>query len=204
MNADIILQILQWAIPGGIAGAATWLVSRKARTARTAKEVHDTYKEMYHDISSEIIQLRKDNAEILQNSEKVAQESRELKRAIQRLSNAIQDIQNAVELCPYHSCCPVRGQLQDAPGRRDERGEGLYRGRKPRKDGTGGDRAAMRDGHRDPPPRQRHGLGAAGGGGMDNKQRERIGHGAEDAERDDDHRDGAEDAAGGGPGESPG
>ena len=57
--ADIILQILQWAIPsGGIGAAIVWLANRSANSARNAKVVHDTYKGMYEDISKVLLETQ--------------------------------------------------------------------------------------------------------------------------------------------------
>ncbi len=50
--ADTVMQILTWAIPsGGIGAAISWIANRKVKTAESAKKIHDTYKEMYEDIS---------------------------------------------------------------------------------------------------------------------------------------------------------
>lgn len=108
--ADTILQYLAWAIPsGGIGAAIAWIANRRMRRMHEVKEVHDTYKEMYHDISQEIKELRRDNVEILENSERIASESRVLKRSLDRLSRAIE----AIRFCDYHDNCPVRAELQD-------------------------------------------------------------------------------------------
>ena len=58
--ADTIFQILQWAIPsGGIGAAIAWIAEKKTRDAKTAKEVHDTYKAMYEDISALLVETQK-------------------------------------------------------------------------------------------------------------------------------------------------
>lgn len=51
---DTILQFLAWAIPsGGIGAAIAWIANRKVKQAESAKQIHDTYKTMYQDISKE-------------------------------------------------------------------------------------------------------------------------------------------------------
>ena len=60
---EAILQILHWAVPGGIGATVAWLLSRDVRAAHTAKEVHDTYREMYSDVSESLTKLREENEE---------------------------------------------------------------------------------------------------------------------------------------------
>ncbi len=44
---DSLITLLQWLLPTGSVGAViVWLTSKTLRQARTAKEVHDTYKAM--------------------------------------------------------------------------------------------------------------------------------------------------------------
>lgn len=145
MLSDFLLTILQWAVPGGLGGVATWLVSRRLRRMREVKEVHDTYKEMYHDISQEILELRKENAEILKKSERIADESRGLKRSLDRLSCAIE----AIQLCPHRGNCPVRNELREpSVGGIDGGGEGAVRRRGQRKQRYVGPYVSKRDGGR--------------------------------------------------------
>lgn len=57
---DIIMNILQWAIPsGGIGAAIAWIANRKVKAAEQAKQVHDTYKSMYEDVSRELLNLQR-------------------------------------------------------------------------------------------------------------------------------------------------
>ena len=52
---DMIMNILQWAIPsGGIGAAIAWIANRKVKEAEQAKRIHDTFKEMYGDVSKEL------------------------------------------------------------------------------------------------------------------------------------------------------
>lgn len=105
---ETILQILQWAIPsGGIGAAIAWIANRKTRQAKTAKEVHDTYKMMYDTVSAELVSLQK---QIMSNYEKMEElkgENSRTRRALNRLSRAIE----AIQVCPYSSSCPVRSEL---------------------------------------------------------------------------------------------
>ena len=108
--AETLLQYLIWAIPsGGIGAAIAWIANRKHRETTEAKAVHDTYKDMYHDISNELRELREENAAINKKFDQVSAESRSLKRSLDRLCRAIE----AIQLCPYRAKCPVRAELQD-------------------------------------------------------------------------------------------
>ena len=107
--ADIILQFLTWAIPsGGIGAAIVWFVNRKAHKAEIAKTVHDTYKKMYEDVSQLLIETREKYEETYEKIEELSQENARTRTALNRLSRAVE----AIQLCPYRSECPVRGELQ--------------------------------------------------------------------------------------------
>ena len=107
--ADIILQFLTWAIPsGGIGAAIAWFINRKAHNAEAAKTVHDTYKKMYEDVSSLLMDTRKKYEETYEKIEELSQENARTRSALNRLSRAVE----AIQLCPYRSECPVRGELQ--------------------------------------------------------------------------------------------
>ena len=59
---DSLITLLQWLLPTGSVGAViVWLTSKTLRQARTAKEVHDTYKAMYEDVQGTLINLQHDN-----------------------------------------------------------------------------------------------------------------------------------------------
>lgn len=65
MTIDSVMEILQLLVTSGLFGGGVgWLVNRSARKARTAKEVHDTYKAMYEDLSGTLIELRNDNEKL--------------------------------------------------------------------------------------------------------------------------------------------
>ena len=107
--ADIILQFLTWGIPSGSIGAAiAWFFNRRAHSAETAKVVHDTYKQMYEDVSQLLIETRNNYEETYEKVEELSQEYARTRTALNRLSRAVE----AIQLCPYRSECPVRGELQ--------------------------------------------------------------------------------------------
>ena len=111
---DIIRNILQWAIPsGGIGAAITWIANRKVKEAEQAKRIHDTFKEMYGDVSKELLAKQKelndaaeDNAKAI---EELNKENARTRYALNRLTRAIE----AIQLCPHRASCPVSGELQN-------------------------------------------------------------------------------------------
>ena len=106
---ETILQYLQWAFPYGLGAAIGWLASSTLRSARVAKEVHDTYKAMYDDVSRELQEMRKEN-------EKLYKAFTRLERAVSRAT-----------ACRYWPDCPIRSELPDAK----ERGTSNHQGRHP-------------------------------------------------------------------------
>lgn len=106
--ADTIFQILQWAIPsGGIGAAIAWIAEKKTRDAKTAKEVHDTYKAMYEDISALLVETQKKYEETKEQIETLGPENSRTRRALNRLSRAIE----AIQICPHRANCPVSSEL---------------------------------------------------------------------------------------------
>jgi hypothetical protein len=138
---DIIMNILQWAIPsGGIGAAIAWIANRKVKAAEQAKQVHDTYKSMYEDVSRELLNLqRKVDESTRENASAIEELNRENTRtryALNRLSRAIE----AIQLCPHRATCPVSGELQngeEGTGRDDEPGSDRAKSRQQRKPKTG-------------------------------------------------------------------
>lgn len=138
---DIIMNILQWAIPsGGIGAAIAWIANRKVKAAEQAKQVHDTYKSMYEDVSRELLNLqRKVDESTRENASAIEELNRENTRtrnALNRLSRAIE----AIQLCPHRATCPVSGELQngeEGTGRDDEPGSNRAKTRQQRKPKTG-------------------------------------------------------------------
>ena len=103
------MQILQWAIPsGGIGAAIAWVANRKVKEAETAKSVHDTYKVMYEDVSTLLVETQKKYEETTKITEKLVAENNLTRRAVNRLSRAIE----AIQLCPHRAACPVSSELQ--------------------------------------------------------------------------------------------
>lgn len=95
MNSDLIMQILQWLVPSGIAGSLwAWLKHRENNKVLAAKERNDAYKEMYDNLSGTLIDLQNENI-------KLYKAVRELNRTIQRAST-----------CKHYADCPIRGELQ--------------------------------------------------------------------------------------------
>ena len=111
---DIIMNILQWAIPsGGIGAAIAWIANRKVKTAEQEKKVHDIYKAMYEDLGARTEELQKkinesakENARAIEDLNK---ENARTRYALNRLSRAIE----AIQLCPHRSSCPVNSELQN-------------------------------------------------------------------------------------------
>jgi hypothetical protein len=131
---DIILNILQWAIPsGGIGAAIAWIANRKVKEAEQAKRIHDTFKEMYGDVSKELLAKQKelndaaeDNAKAI---EELNKENARTRYALNRLTRAIE----AIQLCPHRASCPVSSELQNQEDDGDtDAADGAGKQRKPR------------------------------------------------------------------------
>lgn len=106
---ETILQILQWAIPsGGIGAAITWIVNRKANQAKSKKEIHDTFKKMYEDVSDLLLKMQNENEELHATVNDLLEKDALTRRALNRLSRAIE----AIPLCEYHAQCPVLCELR--------------------------------------------------------------------------------------------
>lgn len=165
--ADTILQILQWAIPsGGIGAAIAWIANRKAREAKTAKEVHDTYKTMYEDISTLLVETQKKYEETKEQIEALGVENSRTRRALNRLSRAIE----AIQVCPLRANCPVSGELsldeeadEGKPSRaKHSRGKGQRGGEHHRNEPDAREGADV-DGKPDPEPGQSSSVAPRGG-----------------------------------------
>lgn len=130
-----IFEIAQWVITGVLSPVVLWLVHRQAREVRTKKEIHDTYKQMYEDVSKALIQTRNDN-------EKIFEKLGKLEQAVSMAAS-----------CPHYAICPVTAKLQ-----KHKDGTGVSGGRKPAANRQHeSDRGAIDEG--DP------GTGLAGGTG---------------------------------------
>ena len=132
--SETILQYLQWAVPSGLGAALMWLLSRRVRRARDAKEVHDAYREMYQDMSISLQELRREN-------EKLYKAITKLERAVSRAT-----------ACDYWSDCPIRSELPEPkvrgtsplPQHNGQRGKGDSRKRE-RRGGDGAGRGRQRE-----------------------------------------------------------
>ena len=148
--ADTLFQILTWAIPsGGIGAAIAWIANRRSRMTKTTKEVHDTYKVMYEDISRLLLETQKKYEETSEKIEELSKENARTRSALNRLSRAVE----AIQLCPYRRDCPVRLELQDGEGtdqRRNTGGGSRQRGK--REGAVGGERKPDIVEERDRPP----------------------------------------------------
>lgn len=131
---DMIMNILQWAIPsGGIGAAIAWIANRKVKEAEQAKRIHDTFKEMYGDVSKELLAKQKElNDAAEDNAKAIGELNRENARtryALNRLTRAIE----AIQLCPHRASCPVSGELQNQEGGADaDAADATGKQRKPR------------------------------------------------------------------------
>jgi len=106
--ADTIMQILMWAIPsGGIGAAIAWIANKSVRQAKTAKEIHDTYKAMYSDVSDALMKVNHENEKLNGKVDDLTKENEKTRRSLNRLCRAIE----AIQLCPHRSSCPVRSEL---------------------------------------------------------------------------------------------
>ena len=93
--SESILQLLQWLVPsGGVGLLLGWLTSARLRRTRITKEVHDTYKQMYEDLHTELTNLASENSAT--------------NLRLTRLEQAIARGQSC-RLWPH---CPIRLQLQ--------------------------------------------------------------------------------------------
>lgn len=90
-----LFSFLQWLIPsGGVGAVVVWLTSRRLREVRTIKEAHDTYKLMYEDVRTTLLQLQTDNTTLY--------------ATLSRLEQAVQ----RATLCRYYgAACPLRSEL---------------------------------------------------------------------------------------------
>lgn len=143
MPMDTLMQILQWAIPsGGIGAAIAWAANRKANNAKQAKSVHDTYKVMYEDISTLLVETQKKYDESTKLTEKLVSENNLTRRALNRLSRAIE----AIQLCPHAGTCPVSSELSfsedgDGDGKPDRKDVKRQHRKSPEHDKAAGERS---------------------------------------------------------------
>jgi hypothetical protein len=94
---DTLTTILTWLIPsGGLGAVIAWFFSKTLRDLRQTKEVHDTYKSLYEDISKTL--------------NDVQNELDELHKELGRFRRAVAKIYG----CRYYPDCPVQYELQNS------------------------------------------------------------------------------------------
>lgn len=139
MTSEII-SFLTYALPSGFIGAAvSWLLKRKSFRAHEAREVHDTYKAMYEDISRLLLETQRKYDESTKLTDKLVSEYNLTRRALNRLSRAVE----AIQICPHRATCPVTDKLQDEGGSADGDESDIKRAAKrakpkPQREGNGG------------------------------------------------------------------
>ena len=95
---DQLLTLFQWLAPaGGLGAILGWLTNSRLRATRTAKEVHDTYKQMYDDLHEQLLAL--------------SDENKHIRSSLSRLERAV----TKGATCRLWSQCPIRSELQRAP-----------------------------------------------------------------------------------------
>ena len=93
---DVLLHLLEFSLPAGFLGSAVaWVLSRKTHEARSQKEIHDTYKQMYEKESKMLLDVHDTYIKLYDAFIKI-------ERATAKAS-----------ACPYYysSDCPVRLEL---------------------------------------------------------------------------------------------
>lgn len=131
---DQLLTLLQWLVPtGGLGALLGWLTSSRLRSARTAKEVHDTYKMLYADVHDQLLTL--------------SDENKQIRSDISRLERAV----TKGATCRIWSQCPIRRELQRTPLSDNGITPPRQRQRKGR-DPTGTRDAPRDEGDTSPPP----------------------------------------------------
>jgi hypothetical protein len=107
---ETLITLLTWLIPsGGVGAVAAWLTSRKLRTVRTDKEIHDTYKIMYDDVQQTLVAIRKENRELYDAQNNQREENEKLRIAIESLERTIAQAAN----CRHWDVCPIRHELPE-------------------------------------------------------------------------------------------
>lgn len=154
---DTIFQILTWAIPsGGVGAAIAWMANRKVKAAESAKQVHDTYKSMYEDISRELLTTQKKVDESTRENAKAIdelnKENARTRYALNRLSRAIE----AIQLCPSRGTCPVRIELQNSEDDAENPDGGAKKRQQRKRKSEGGNQPNGDKGNVDTAHRERH------------------------------------------------
>lgn len=116
---ETIPQMLPWlgTVLGTVFG---WILNRKVNQAKSKKEIHDTFKKMYEDVSESLLTLQNENRKLHDNINELLEKDALTRRALNRLTRAIE----AIPTCDYHGQCPVLSELRlDEDGRQDGEGK---------------------------------------------------------------------------------
>lgn len=92
---DIVITAIS---SGTLFTGLNWLLNKKGRRAKQAKEVQDVYKTMYENLQTTILKFQDEN--------------QKLYRAVARLEKAVVK----ATTCRYYASCPIRGELQNTKG----------------------------------------------------------------------------------------
>lgn len=105
---------MQWAIPaGGVGAAIAWVANRKFLKIKLSKTEHDTFHQMYNDVSALLEETQKKYSELTNTLEDIRNERN-------MLSNQMADLREAVRRiadCKYLPSCPVNEWMQNHPNR---------------------------------------------------------------------------------------
>ena len=113
------IDILQWALPSGLAGAITWIVNKRQRKIQSDKAVNEAYENL-----SLTLKTQSDD--------------------IKNLNKELGFIRRAVEMrnvCRYYPICPVDAELRGQKG-----SKGLQRGGDGQRDRENGNNPGTREG----------------------------------------------------------
>jgi hypothetical protein len=114
MNVQTWLDLVQWAIPaGGIGAAIAWVANRKLIRIKLSKTEHDTFHQMYDDVSALLEKTQTKYNEMTETLE-------DLRNDRNKISNQMADLREAVRRiadCKYLPACPVNEWMQNHPNR---------------------------------------------------------------------------------------
>ncbi|WP_146216400.1 hypothetical protein [Sanguibacteroides justesenii] len=123
------IDILQWALPSGLAGAITWIVNKRQREIQSDKAINEAYENLSTTLKNQ--------------SDDIKNLYRELglvRRAVERRN-----------ICRYYAICPVDAELRGQKG-----SKGIQASVNGQRDRENGDNPGTRDsspGTSRPPPR---------------------------------------------------
>lgn len=121
------IDILQWALPSGLAGAITWLFNKRQRKIQSDKAVNEAYENL-----STTLKNQSDD--------------------IKNLYKELGFIRRAVEMrniCRYYAVCPVDAVLR---GQKSSKGKTNCNGQRDRENGDNPETRSDSPGTSRPPP----------------------------------------------------